>query len=576
MKLKKLLTLSLACALCVGATFSVGAANLDLAWYAEQNPDVVAALGDSPEMLQYHYEAHGRKEGRMANTHDVEAQLRRLFDAEEYAAFYPDVKKAFGDDAEAMFQHYISYGMLEARRPCKEVSYEAAVSLKKTVTRQMKDAGLDAAPGSAQLVEIITGSVSEDVGGADVQQALSVVAVEVEKAVAGTIEEAKAPKTVEEPGNDDHEEPAAEPTAKPTAEPTESPAPTEAPTEVTTAEELKAALENTEENGTEIQMGEDIDLGDNIYLTVKGTKTLDLNGHTITGKNLYGLFYMDGQGKNLTIMNSSDSEKELNFTGSGNQTATWVCGGASLTLKEKVSLKSSSDRAVEMDNGGSLTVEANASITATNGWAVQLDYLEGGAACTVDIKGTVSGVNGLTVNGNMTQNNTITIDGGTVKGSAGHALYLAGVANTTIKGESTIEGSITAIEIRAGELTIEKGTIESKATSFTTRKNNGGTTVDGAALAVSQHCTRKPITVDVKTGVILNCMSGGKKVYVTEALVEDGTAANSQNVTVTIADTITGDSVVENAGGENVSLTVGGSSVTTGGGDTADNSVGNA
>ena len=193
MRLRKLLTVSLAGALLVGMVATTSAAELDTAWYAAQNPDVVAALGNSPEALKLHYEMFGKKEGRMANTRDVEAQLRRLFKAEEYAARYPDIKAAFGANTEAMFQHYIAYGLLEGRRPSEKVSQAAATSLKKTVEKAMADAGIAAVPGSAQLVEVITGTIAADKGGAALQQALQKAAPAIEKAVADTAKEAANP-----------------------------------------------------------------------------------------------------------------------------------------------------------------------------------------------------------------------------------------------------------------------------------------------------------------------------------------------------------------------------------------------
>lgn len=193
MKIKKWLTLSLSGALLVGGVISANAAELDYAWYAAKNPDVVAELGDSPEALQAHYEMFGRKEGREANSNDVEAKLRKLFKAEEYAALYPDVKTFYGDDAEAMFQHYISYGLLEARRPSEKVSQAVAVTLKTAVEKAMADAGIAAAPGSAQFVEIITDTIPADAGGQAVQQALAQAAPEVEKAVAEAVKETTNP-----------------------------------------------------------------------------------------------------------------------------------------------------------------------------------------------------------------------------------------------------------------------------------------------------------------------------------------------------------------------------------------------
>ena len=194
MRLKKLLTMALAGTLLIGGVVTAHAAELDPAWYAEKNPDVVAELGNSPEALRQHYEMHGRKEGRMANNHDAEAKLRRLFNAEEYGTLYPDVKEFYGADEEAMFQHYISFGLLEARRPSEKVSQAAAVSLKKSVEKALTDAGIAAVPGSAEVAALIEGTVSDAAQSAEAAKALTQVASVVEDAVAKTYEEVTNPK----------------------------------------------------------------------------------------------------------------------------------------------------------------------------------------------------------------------------------------------------------------------------------------------------------------------------------------------------------------------------------------------
>ncbi len=197
MKGKRLLAVVLVCALFAGAAVIANAAELDLAWYAAHNPDVAAVAGNSPEMLRAHYELFGRKEARMANEHDIEAQLRKLFDAEEYAALYPDEKALFGDDTEARIEHYITFGLLEGRRPSEKVSEAVALSLKMNVEKALKEADIMVQPGCAQLVEIITGTISKDVGGKKMQQALTQAAPAVEKAVMEAVEEVTDPKPKE-------------------------------------------------------------------------------------------------------------------------------------------------------------------------------------------------------------------------------------------------------------------------------------------------------------------------------------------------------------------------------------------
>ena len=45
----------------------------------------------------------------------VTQALRNIFDSQFYASKYPDVKKAYGTDADALFSHFINNGMKEGR-----------------------------------------------------------------------------------------------------------------------------------------------------------------------------------------------------------------------------------------------------------------------------------------------------------------------------------------------------------------------------------------------------------------------------------------------------------------------------
>lgn len=153
-----------------------------------------------------------------------------------------------------------------------------------------------------------------------------------------------------------------------------------------------------------------------------------------------------------------------------------------------------------LNKNASLLVEKDATIEATSNDGVSSFVIAlyndcDGASLTVN--GTLKGENGVTVNGNILANNTVNIDGATID-VTGHGLYLAGVATTNISNTNINAGS-TAIEIRAGKLNIKDGTYTS-AGEFKTSPNENGTTVDGAALAVSQHTTKLPIDVTIDGG----------------------------------------------------------------------------
>ena len=108
---------------------------------------------------------------------------------------------------------------------------------------------------------------------------------------------------------------------------------------------------------------------------------------------------------------------------------------------------------------------------------------------------------GITINGS----NKITgvnvpkfnINGGTIKATVG--IYAAGYAEWSLN-NCEVEGDLTAIEIRAGKMTIDGGTYTSYKDPFDVEPNGSGTTTEGAALGISQHTTDLPIEVVVNGG----------------------------------------------------------------------------
>lgn len=183
-----------------------------------------------------------------------------------------------------------------------------------------------------------------------------------------------------------------------------------------------------------------------------------------------------------------------------------------------------------LNKNASLLVEKDATIEATSNDGVSSFVIAlyndcDGASLTVN--GTLKGENGVTVNGNILANNTVNIDGATID-VTGHGLYLAGVATTNISNTNINAGS-TAIEIRAGKLNIKDGTYTS-AGEFKTSPNENGTTVDGAALAVSQHTKKLPIDVTIDGG----SFKGGYSLY--EANVQENDEESLAKVNIKIND----------------------------------------
>lgn len=91
----------------------------DKKYYAEHNPDVVLALGDSEDKLMEHYMTHGIYEGRNASA---------VFNAKSYRARYADLDAAFGDDWIRYVKHYVTYGVSEGRDATPSTSVVTASS----------------------------------------------------------------------------------------------------------------------------------------------------------------------------------------------------------------------------------------------------------------------------------------------------------------------------------------------------------------------------------------------------------------------------------------------------------------
>ncbi|MCM1263263.1 MAG: hypothetical protein NC313_11140 [Butyrivibrio sp.] len=200
---RRIAVLGLAACILYEVCSTSNAAAFDPLWYAEQNPDVVAALGDSPEMLELHYELAGKTECRMANSVDVEAKIRRLFNAEEYAALYPDVVAEFGNDPDVLFQHYVAYGILESRRASEDMRLSTVASLKAAMTSALESVGAEAVPGSVAILAIMEGSMADEPA---VQEALVQVQDTLVEAVETTIVAASKPEVVPDDDDDDDED----------------------------------------------------------------------------------------------------------------------------------------------------------------------------------------------------------------------------------------------------------------------------------------------------------------------------------------------------------------------------------
>ncbi len=107
---KVLLALSVATVTMLGSALTVSATGyedlFDAEYYASQYSDVAEAFGNDEEALLQHYLTYGIKEGRSAS---------EVFNVQNYRENYADLDAAFGDDWQGYVDHYLNCGLAEGR-----------------------------------------------------------------------------------------------------------------------------------------------------------------------------------------------------------------------------------------------------------------------------------------------------------------------------------------------------------------------------------------------------------------------------------------------------------------------------
>ena len=252
-----------------------------------------------------------------------------------------------------------------------------------------------------------------------------------------------------------------------------------------------------------------------------------------------------------TLKITGDSAEELSFgTFTFTKNATIDLGGKEITAAFVVD----NGAQFSIDNGtvtapaandviyiknGKATVGADATLIASTDCAVFMKNLDNAEAqLALDVRGTLVGAEGFGTiqgNGNNLPASVINIyDGATVTNENDLAIYHPQNGTLTI-GAATIVGT-TAIEMRAGNLVVNEGAIIEGTEEFSATPNGNGSTVLGAAIALSQHTTEQPTSVTVNGGTL----KGARAFY------QDNLASGtSTSVSATIAAGTTLDGVIE-------------------------------
>lgn len=288
------------------------------------------------------------------------------------------------------------------------------------------------------------------------------------------------------------------------------------------------------------------------YITLDTPVTLDLNGYDITyditDEETVSNNLIKVTGKNVIITNSSQNESKLinQFDNGSNAYSVIYAVGANLTV-ENVTIES---KGIGISATNSDMVVKNSTITSETG----LGFGFFGGMTAEEAKTDTANYNTLTLEnssvsgytfalaGNGTKHGTaVTIQNSTLSGTIGAGIYHPQVGTLTVGGADTKISGTSGIELRAGTLEVSGGEISATAKTFETLPNEAGSTIDGAAIAVSQHGYDPDIAVNITGGTL----KGVKALYEEDLQNED-----VSNISVTVSGgTFEGDVESENVTG---------------------------
>lgn len=121
--MKKKVIAALVATMMFGSALTVDAAGLkdifDAEYYAGQYQDLQDAFGNDEDALYKHFLEYGLEEGRVMNP---------IIDVVKYRKEYADLEAAFGDDWDAYINHFFEYGIEENRENGTDFDIKAYVS----------------------------------------------------------------------------------------------------------------------------------------------------------------------------------------------------------------------------------------------------------------------------------------------------------------------------------------------------------------------------------------------------------------------------------------------------------------
>ena len=228
--------------------------------------------------------------------------------------------------------------------------------------------------------------------------------------------------------------------------------------------------------------------------TVKLEKPTEISNYISVNKNLV----IDFGGNTLS---STGAGFDLAYTNSGT------------TLELKNGTLNVASWGVWVQNGGKLTIAGDMTVTSTSQENNKATVVVEGIGSTATVYGKVCSDKSAAISGIGNPE-----DGGAIvdikAGAHVESTNSLGVYFPTINGKLTVSGTViggdTGIEIRAGELTVNEGAeIKGGNGKPDADPNGNGSTTTNTGIAIAQHTTKQPITVNINGGTI----SGGAAIY---------------------------------------------------------------
>lgn len=283
---------------------------------------------------------------------------------------------------------------------------------------------------------------------------------------------------------------------------------------------------NAAKDGETITLNKDVEASG---VTINKSVTIDLGGNTLT--TLGGLWARDmslyQDPKTVTFKNGTIMGRVPNEDESAQAYALEVGYGFTLVLEGVTVDYSVGDYGIQFATDGVMTgdgtyVATGATATLTNSkvTAGTAGVFLGGLnpannGDTIDkqvtLKATDSEISGdtygIVTNGTYT-NAEIDLTDTKVTATNGTAIFAAAQNSTTAVSGGEISG-LTGIEVRAGSLTITDAEITATG-EYKVEANRSGTTVTGAAVAVSPHVTYQDVAVTINGGTFAATGTNGK------------------------------------------------------------------